>query len=99
MGDISSAQLQSSSEQRQPIFPVANPTEPYWRIEKHPIDDYRSTEDLPAECDIAIIGAGMSGVTTAYHLLENQAEEQRPSIVILEARQVCSGATGRNGVS
>ncbi|KAK3066239.1 hypothetical protein LTR53_017499 [Teratosphaeriaceae sp. CCFEE 6253] len=47
-------------------------------------------------CDIAIIGAGLSGVATAYHLSE-QAGINPPSIVILEARQVCSGATGRNG--
>jgi glycine/D-amino acid oxidase-like deaminating enzyme len=51
--------------------------------------------DLPAECDVLIIGAGYSGVATAYHLLDENPNP--PSVVILEARQACSGATGRNG--
>ncbi|CZR59116.1 related to oxidoreductase [Phialocephala subalpina] len=46
-------------------------------------------------CDILIIGAGLSGVATAYHLLDDNPSP--PSIVILETRQVCPGATGRNG--
>lgn len=77
------------------IFPVPNATTPYWRSELHEIDSIRSTEDLPESCDVLIIGAGLSGVTTAYHLLDENPSP--PSIVILEARQVCSGATGRNG--
>lgn len=39
----------------------------------------------------------MSGVSTAYHLLGLYEEKLQPSIVLLDARQVCSGATGRNG--
>ena len=81
------------------ILPVENATLPYWRTQLHPLDEYRSTEELPSECDIAIIGAGMSGVATAYHLTKGFENGQYPSIVLLEARQVCSGATGRNGVS
>jgi len=77
------------------IFPVPNSTLPYWRSELHEIDSHRSTEHLPAECDIIIIGAGFSGVSTAYHLLDENPFP--PSIVILEAREICSGATGRNG--
>lgn len=82
------------------ILPVPNSTTPYWRTQPHWVDEYRSTEDLPAECDVAIIGAGYSGVATAYHLydLAKAGGYAPPSIVLLEARQVCSGATGRNGV-
>ena len=55
--------------------------------------------------DIAIIGSGMSGVSVAYHLLKTkeistsspQAPKEIPTILLLEARQLCSGATGRNG--
>lgn len=75
-------------------IPVPNATTPYWRTELHSIDEYRSTDDLPSNCDIAIIGAGLAGVATAYHLSKSGSH----SIVLLEARQVCSGATGRNGV-
>lgn len=40
----------------------------------------------------------MSGVSTAYHIIEaTKGHPKRPSIAILEARQLCSGATGRNG--
>ncbi|KAI5241295.1 FAD dependent oxidoreductase [Aureobasidium subglaciale] len=81
-------------------LPVPNHTSSYWRSELHPIDSYCSSEQLPSECDVAIIGAGMTGVSTAYHLsCLHSADEygRKPSIVILDAREVCSGATGRNG--
>lgn len=82
-------------------FPEPTHTSSYWRSELHPIDSFCSSEELPQSCDIAIIGAGMTGVSTAYHLSRLHAagpSEKRPSIVILDAREVCSGATGRNGV-
>lgn len=76
-------------------FPHETYIQPFWRSELHPLDDHRSTEDLPTDCDILIIGAGYAGVTTAYHLLNDNPDP--PSIVLLEARQACSGATARNG--
>lgn len=75
--------------------PVANATTPYWRSELHAIDSVRSSEELPTECDVLIIGAGMSGVSVAYHLFEGNPSP--PSVVLLEAREICSGATARNG--
>jgi NADH dehydrogenase FAD-containing subunit len=81
--------------------PVPNATLPFWRTQLHPLDKYRSTEELPTQCDVLIIGAGYSGVATAYHLLDfdDGNEEAKPTIVMLEAREACSGATGRNGIS
>ncbi|KAK6381295.1 hypothetical protein LTS17_004352 [Exophiala oligosperma] len=79
------------------IFPSPTSTTPYWRTELHPLDTYRSTDELPETSDIVIIGAGMTGISIAYHLLLDIPPEAAPSITILEARQVCSGATGRNG--
>ena len=76
-------------------FPVENPTLSFWRTEPHGLENYRSTSNLPEACDVLIIGAGFSGASTAYHLLDNNPSP--PSMVILEARSVCSGATGRNG--
>jgi len=96
-----SEQAGSENEKKIDGLPVPNSTFSYWRSELHPIDSYRSSEKLPSECDIAIIGAGITGVSTAYHLSRLHAANntgKKPSIVILEAREVCSGATGRNGV-
>lgn len=75
--------------------PVPNPIPSFWMAEPRPLDNYRSSPDVPAEADIVIIGSGFSGVSTAYHILKGNPNP--PSIVLLEARKVCSGATGRNG--
>lgn len=81
-------------------FPSKNSTLPFWRTELHELDDHRSTEELPTSCDILIIGGGYAGIAAAYHLLcgdEANSGSPRPSIVLAEARQSCSGATARNG--
>ena len=75
--------------------PVANPVPSLWTAEPQPLDDHRSSADLPSEADVVIIGSGLAGVGTAYHLVKDNPKP--PSIVILEARKICSGATGRNG--
>lgn len=77
------------------MFPVPNPIESYWQRDRHELDSIRSTPLLPSECDIIIVGSGMAGITTAYHLLRDNPEP--PRILILEARTLCSGATARNG--
>ncbi|EGD94632.1 FAD dependent oxidoreductase [Trichophyton tonsurans CBS 112818] len=67
---------------------------PFWRTSPRKLDTHRSTPDLPSECDILIIGGGYSGASVAYHIF--QGNETPPNTVMLEARQLCSGATGRN---
>lgn len=79
-------------------FPVPGGLTPFWRTEPSTLDNHRSTPNLPDHTDIVVIGAGYAGASTAYHLLEQCDSSSQPSIVILEARQVCSGATGRNGL-
>lgn len=44
------------------------------------------------QCDIAIVGGGLAGVTTALHLAENGYD-----VVLLEAKALGSGGSGRNG--
>ncbi|OHW89908.1 FAD dependent oxidoreductase [Colletotrichum incanum] len=80
-------------------LPVSNSTTSFWRTTPHPLDDHRSTPELPSQVDIAVIGAGYAGVATVYHILDQCMARgvSPPNIVILEARQACSGATGRNG--
>jgi glycine/D-amino acid oxidase-like deaminating enzyme len=48
----------------------------------------------PTEADVAIVGAGYTGLWTAYYL-----KQARPSlrVVVLEAERVGYGASGRNG--
>ncbi|KAI3400623.1 hypothetical protein diail_2335 [Diaporthe ilicicola] len=76
------------------LLPVANPTSSYWRSELHHLDSHRSTPDLPEESEIVIIGAGIAGISVAYHLSNTP---NPPSVLLVEARQTSSGATGRNG--
>ena len=63
------------------------------------MNDFRSTEELPESSDIVIIGAGYAGISAAYHLVNSHLDDSasKKSITILEARGVCTGATGRNG--
>ncbi|KAL4791881.1 FAD dependent oxidoreductase superfamily [Aspergillus venezuelensis] len=77
------------------VLPVSNSTTPFWRTKLHELDGHRSTPDLPSESDIVIIGAGFAGAALAHYIYEDNLSP--PSVVILEAREACSGATGRNG--
>lgn len=75
--------------------PVPGSTEPFWRTQLHDLDNHRSTPHLPTECDVLIIGAGFAGAALAHYIYEDNPSP--PSVTILEAREACSGATGRNG--
>jgi hypothetical protein len=83
-------------------LPVANPTKSFWlnsAPDCNPLGDHGSTTPPPADVDILIIGSGISGISTLYHLIQGLRNSSRSvtKIAILEARQFCSGATGRNG--
>ena len=75
-------------------FPLPNPTKSYWQTPPLPIADHRTTPILPTSAKYVIIGSGITGASIAYKLLQ---EDPSSSIVLLEARQASSGATGRNG--
>ncbi|KXJ93395.1 FAD dependent oxidoreductase-domain-containing protein [Microdochium bolleyi] len=84
-----------------PGYPVQDPTVSYWQIPTHPdVADGQSTT-FPQTADVVIIGSGMSGTSVAWHLLVGDGHTAqtpfKPRIAMLEARQACSGATGRNG--
>ncbi|KAL2126813.1 hypothetical protein VTI74DRAFT_188 [Chaetomium olivicolor] len=74
--------------------PRANPTVSYWQDPPDALADHRTTPDLPSSADTVIIGSGITGAAVAWKLLEGGYQG---SILMLEARQACSGATGRNG--
>ncbi|KAK5236388.1 hypothetical protein LTR47_002339 [Exophiala xenobiotica] len=117
-------------------LPHRSPMSSYW-LSSHAyppetdLSTHRTTPELPAEVDVAIIGSGFSGAAMAYYILKGEEQSSSsasspssgsginsssggrvstpttPSppppppppqrVVIVEAREACSGATGRNG--
>ena len=63
----------------------------YWLDTAEPGADYRRN-DVPAHADVAVIGAGLTGLSTALHLARAGA-----SVVLLEEHTIGWGASGRNG--
>ncbi|KAH5523074.1 hypothetical protein HBI52_057090 [Parastagonospora nodorum] len=81
------------------VLPIDNPTKSYWiEAAESPLRDYRSSEQLPEQTDIVVIGSGYAGASTAYwiHKFTEKASRQ-PEVTVLEARDICGSATGRNG--
>ena len=77
-----------------PGLPLPNPTVSYWQDPPSHLARHRSTSDLPRITDVIIIGSGITGSSIAYNLLKQPSPS---SVLLLEARTACSGATGRNG--
>lgn len=75
-------------------LPSKNPLRSFWLSEPSELADHRTTGQLPKEADVIIVGSGIAGSLTAYNLLD---VNPKLNIVMLEAREVCGGATGRNG--
>ena len=71
--------------------PVPNPTQSYW-LQHEELQDYRSFPTLPSKAETVVIGAGISGVATSYGL----TVEHNRSVLLLDARGVSGGASGRN---
>lgn len=46
------------------------------------------------DVDVAIIGGGFTGMSTAYHMAKRHPEKR---IIVLEAKRVANGGSGRNG--
>ena len=79
-------------------FPIQVPvnSEPWWSRYAHPLKHYRSHSQLPAEADVVIIGAGLTGASAAYHLRE-AAKSLR--VVVLDRGSPAGEASGRNAGS
>lgn len=90
-------------------LPNPDSTKSFWHSEPSPLlTAHRTTRDLPSKADVVIIGSGITGASVAHHLLNDDSTYQlaKPGlqhmkdgfkVVMLEAREACWGATGRNG--
>jgi hypothetical protein len=83
-----------------PGIPMPNPSTPYWQIPPSPISNHGSdgSMKLPDYADIVVIGSGITGTSFVRTLMKSGVgENQEPclTVVMLEARECCSGATGR----
>ncbi|KGO57768.1 FAD dependent oxidoreductase [Penicillium expansum] len=78
--------------------PAAGYSQPFWRTQPDVLDKHQTTPELPEETDILIIGGGYVGASAAYRLLAENPQNPTPRVVLLEARELCSGATGRNAL-
>lgn len=93
------------SDPKPTSLPVANSTRSFWlhsSLDCNPLAKSGDDTPLPppgTDYDIVIIGTGISGVFTLYHLLQGLKTSNRSitRIALFEARDFCSGATGRNG--
>lgn len=77
-------------------LPQGSPCLSYWHRTTRAFKYLNANADatIPASSQFVIIGSGLSGALTAFSLIE--AGVKGADIVILEAREAVSGASGRN---
>ncbi|KAI1190342.1 FAD dependent oxidoreductase [Nemania serpens] len=85
--------LPPKAQARRAELPTPDSTHSYWHREpSKTLLDHRTTEDLPTTADVVVVGSGISAAFAARELVAGGR-----SVVMLEAREACWGATGRNG--
>jgi glycine/D-amino acid oxidase-like deaminating enzyme/CRP-like cAMP-binding protein len=84
-------QAQLGIPTQRPILLPMN-SQPFWHRGSHPFANYQSTIALPCAADVAIIGAGLTGVAAAYRLKDTGLR-----VVLLDQGDPACEASGRNG--
>ncbi|THV01232.1 FAD dependent oxidoreductase [Dendrothele bispora CBS 962.96] len=88
-----------------PGIPIPNPSTPYWTIPASDIAKHNHDE-FPEYADVVVIGSGIAGTSFTRTLLDeyyadkqfgNRDGKEPLKVVMLDARDACYGATGRNG--
>lgn len=83
-----------------PGIPLPNPTCAYWTVPSASISQCGAdSETIPQDADIVIIGSGITGTSIVRALLKESGPDSRLRVVMLEARDICSGATARCATS
>ena len=86
-------------------LPTPTSTASFWHKEPSEIlFNHRTSEELPRAVDVVVIGSGIVGAFAAWSLLQdgeggglNEIRGSVKSVLMLEAREACWGATGRVG--
>lgn len=76
-----------------PGTPIPRWTKPYWHNAPHRLANHQSAWPTGIT-DILIIGSGMTGTSMAHTITSKRPDL---NVVMVDARPLCSGATGRNG--
>lgn len=77
--------------ENQSDLPSVESTKSYWHSEPaERLIGYRSSKHLPLTADVVVVGSGITGAFAARELVQGGR-----SVVMLEAREACWGATGR----
>ncbi|KAK6382390.1 hypothetical protein LTS17_004277 [Exophiala oligosperma] len=72
-----------------------DPSRSYWiREYVSPFDQGEKPDALPEKVDVVVIGSGITGASVVHEIAEQQPGL---SVAVIEARGLCTGATGRNG--
>lgn len=79
-----------------PGLPLSRPCLSIWQrtTRYSPLLNEGLDAELPSSADAVVIGSGISGSLTAYELLCSPNGPK--TVIMLEAREACSGASGRN---
>ncbi|KAM3505583.1 hypothetical protein MY10362_002853 [Beauveria mimosiformis] len=74
-------------------LPTPESTHSYWhRDPSLALLGHRTTDKLPEQADVVVVGSGITGAFAARELVDGGRD-----VLMLEAREACWGATGRNG--
>ncbi|VUC31661.1 unnamed protein product [Clonostachys rosea] len=79
-----------------PELPRPNPTVSLWQEPPNPFTNDLQSTALPEKVDFLLIGSGVAACGVTRSLLSNAASGSK-TVAVVEARGLCSGATGRNG--
>lgn len=86
-----------------PGLPIKNPLKSFWLADLHPQFVEAPSTPLPSSAYAVVIGSGITGTSVARSLIRARlggsvlGTAKDGNIVMLDAREIVGGATGRNG--